>query len=553
MQFYFRVKKSAVFFLYFLFLCFLLLPCFLQAANDELRFRVCLTDKKASEASGFSKYLPPALSDLSLERRQKQGIALDSTDYPICEDYVKTIREKGFLIVARSRWMNSLVVSVNDSCEIDSIKALPFVKSVSLVWVNPKTKLSTPEKSIFKKEQKKTNTSSIVGQAENQIKMLGLEPLHAAGYKGAGKMIAVVDAGFFGVDTIPWFKNVKIIAAKDFVYPPASVYSEHHHGTSVLSTMSAQKDDFYLGTAPEASYCLLRSEDDRTEFPIEEDYWVAAVEFADSIGADIVSCSVAYTNFDLDSMSHTVNQLDGKTVFVSRAAAIAATKGLLIVVSAGNDGNSNWQKIGFPADVDQVLTVGSVQSDLLKSSFSSLGPTADGRIKPDVMAMGTGTSVIDKNGLLTTGSGTSYAAPLVAGMAACIWQALPQLKATELLQYIRECADRFSTPDTLYGFGIPNAQKAWLALNESLSQEKFPKFYCYPNPAKDKLYIADFSTYKKPLLVVMYNFQGIKVMQKMVSEDGLFLDISSMPDSIYLIEFILDGIKKATQTLIIHK
>jgi len=533
------MKKCAV-----LVFALLLLSLSAQAIQDRLRFRVFLTDKETENV---------LLSTASFDRRQRQGIVLDSTDIPISENYLKIINQKGYPVVSHSRWMNTVVISAPDSSCLDSLYALPFVKSIQLVWVNPAIPLSALKKVTAKKEKYQIDSSSIYGKAETQISMLGLDFLHRAGYKGAGKMIAVVDAGFFGVDTMSWFKNLSLVVAKDFIYPPSSVFAGHSHGTSVLSILAAKEAYSFVGAAPEASYCLLRSEDMHSEYPIEEDYWVSAVEFADSIGVDIVSSSLGYTDFDKASLNYTKNQLDGKTAFISRAAAIAATKGMLLVSSAGNEGALPWQKISFPADVEQVLTVGSVDADLTKSYFSSVGPTSDKRIKPDVMALGSGTFIINGSGLLTTGSGTSFSTPLIAGMAACIWDALPQLKATELLQSIRESGSRASQPDSLLGYGVPNAPKIWLSLKESIPQSEFPKFYCYPNPSKEKIYFANCSVLQKPLKVILYSSFGKKIMEKTITGQDAFLDITSIPNSIYLVEFIVDGERKSTQKILINK
>lgn len=537
------MRKSA-----FLYLVLLFLPCLVQANNDVLRFRVFLKDKTMKTLISPI----PALSSASLMRREKQGIVLDSTDYPILDVYLNGIREKGYPIVSQSRWMNTVVVSAPDSTCIPILKSLPFVQSVQLVWVNRSLESSSKSKSTVLTNKFTADSASYYGKAATQIEMLGLESLHQAGFKGSGKTIAVVDAGFSGVDTISWFKEASIIAAKDFIYPPSSVFAGHSHGTTVFSEMATNREYSFVGAAPEASYCLLRSEDPLTEFPIEEDYWAAAVEFADSIGADIVTSSLGYSEFDLPKLSYRKGQLDGKTAFISRAAAIAAQKGLLIVSSAGNNGNLPWKKISFPSDVDQVLTVGSVQSDLTRSSFSSFGPTADQRIKPDVMALGSNAQIIAGDGLLTTGSGTSFSAPLVAGMAACLWQALPDLTATNLLQCIRESGSNALTPDTLYGYGIPNAHKIWLSQKVPFLQADYPTYFCYPNQAMDKLYFVDFSPNQEPMEVILYNLFGRIVLKKTITGNNSFMDISGIPHSIYLVYFLVSGTKKASQKIVIH-
>jgi len=529
-----------------LYLLVFFFTCSVQAINDALRFRVLLTDKK-DESIGTPA---PVVSSKSLTRRENQGIAMDSTDTAISRTYTNAILAKGYTIVSKSRWLNSVVISASDSSCIDTLKTLPFVREVQLVWVNPLSQKTNPVKISRKKDKLRLDTSNYYGKAAVQVEMLGLKPLHDKGYKGAGKTIAVVDAGFFGVDTISWFKNVSMGVSKDFIYPPTSIFAGHTHGTAVLSLMATNEAYSLVGTAPEATYCLFRSEDVRSEFPIEEDYWVEAVEYADSIGADIVTSSLGYTVFDVPELAYGKSKLDGETAFISKGASIASQKGMLIVLSAGNDGSNDWKKIDYPADAEGALTVGSVQSDLSKSGFSSVGPTADGRIKPDVMAMGSNNTIVTGSGILGPGSGTSFSAPLVAGMAASIWSAFPEMKATDLFQFIRESGSRAVTPDTLYGFGIPNAQKIWISLNESFPQSDLPSFYCYPNPVRNNIHFADFSMMSVPVKICIYNAFGEKVLEKTLTGKETMVDVSYFPDSIYFVEFLVSGERKAYQKMI---
>jgi len=526
-----------------------LLSLLAGATNDVLRFRLFLTDKHDISMSPMPYMLSPA----ALERRTRQGIALDSTDLPVFPGYISALKEKGFPVVSQSHWMNSVVVSMADSSGLDTIKTLPFVREVKLVWVNPAVKKSATKKKLVTKNKYITDSVSYYGKAETQVEMLGLDALHTAGFKGSSMTIAIIDAGFIGADTISFFKDVKLKAIRDFIYPPTTIYNGHYHGTAVLSLMASQQPYTIVGTAPEASYCLLRSEDNSSEFPIEEDYWAAAAEFADSIGADIINSSLGYSEFDMPSLSYTKSQLDGKTAFVTRAASMAASKGMLVVISAGNEGAKPWRKISFPSDAPEVLTVGAVQDDLTRGYFSSIGPTADGRIKPDIMAMGVNNTIINGTGVVTFGSGTSYSAPLVAGMAACIWNALPMLKSNELRTKIIESSDRYLTPDTLYGAGVPNAQKLWLTIRNSLDQNKLERFYCYPSPASDKLFLASFLQTQEPVKVVIYNSFGRKVLEKNLYSSSLSVDVSNLPNSIYLVEFIVSGARQATQKILIQR
>lgn len=527
----------------------MLLPLLAVAADDVLRFRLYLTDKPDLTMSP----MPYRLSPASLERRSRQDIALDSTDLPIYPAYLQALRDKGLLIVSQSRWMNTVVVSASDSSVLDVIKTLHFVKESKLVWMNPALKKTAAKKKLQVKNKYATDSISYYGKAESQVEMLGLDALHSAGFKGENRTIAVIDAGFIGADTISSFKNLRLKATQDFIYPPTSIYNGHYHGTAVLSLMASQEPYKIVGTAPEASYCLLRSEDNNSEFPIEEDYWAAAAEFADSIGADIINSSLGYTEFDMSALSYTKSQLDGKTAFVTKVASMAASKGMLVVVSAGNDGARTWHKISFPSDAPEVLTVGAVQADLTRGSFSSMGPTADGRIKPDIMAMGVNNTIINGAGTVTTGSGTSYSAPMVAGMAACLWNALPMLKASELRAKIIESGDRYLAPDSLYGAGVPNAQKMWLTIKNSIDQEKLDRFYCYPTLASDKLNLVSFLQTQEPVKVVLYNAFGRKVLEKTLTGSALTLDVSRLPSSIYLVEFLVSGVRQTIHKIVVQR
>ena len=542
----------------------LLLPCLIQAAGDLMRFRVYLKDKQVAASvrypefglsgqfeSGVNLFMP-VLSHASMLRRQAQAIEPDSTDYPVSENYLTMIRDKGFPIVTQSRWMNTVVVSAQDSSCRDTLLSLPFVKSVQLVWRNPSEKSGAAEKMAATKPKFEADPSNLYGKADVQLNMLNLKTLHDDGYRGANKMIAILDAGFYGADTMSWFKNMALVAAKDFIYPPTSIYLGHAHGTSVLSMLAAKEEYMFVGAAPEAKYCLLRSEDVFSEFPIEEDYWAAAAEFADSIGADIITSSLGYTEFDLPELSYRTEQLDGKTAFITRVAAIAATKGMLVICSAGNDGGKPWKKIGFPADAENVLTVGAVQSNMEIAPFSSIGSTADGRIKPDVMALGGNVYVVNGNGILATSSGTSFSTPVVAGMAACLWEAFPQLKASELEQYIKGSGNRASNPDALYGYGVPNVQKIMFTLSESFPMQKSSDYYCYSNPVKDKLYFAGLSTLEDPVKVSVYNTFGQKLMDRELARSHSFIDVSGLPDSVYLVSFLVPGERQKCQKILIH-
>jgi hypothetical protein len=298
------------------------------------------------------------------------------------------------------------------------------------------------------------------GYAEAQIKMLNGIKLHEEGYRGKGMQVAVIDAGFMNADRMSVFASADITGTHNVVAPGESVYNDEGHGTKAFSCLAANMPGFMTGTAPEASYWLIKSEDARSEYPIEEDYWTAAAEFADSVGVKVISSSLGYFMFDEEALNYDRSLLDGKTAFITRAAEMAAEKGILLFISAGNEGGGDWEKITFPSDAENVFTVGAVTSEKGKSSFSSVGFTADGRVKPDAVALGTGVTVMDCNGNVRSGNGTSFATPVLAGLGICLWQALPWLSNKEIIGLIQRVSSQYKRPDIETGYGIPDMYKA---------------------------------------------------------------------------------------------
>ena len=299
------------------------------------------------------------------------------------------------------------------------------------------------------------------GYATDQIKMHRGDRLHAAGYQGDGLRIAVIDAGFKNVDQIGAFDSLRLEGTRNFVTPSRSVFEEDDHGTKVLSCMAANIEGIMLGTAPNAKYWLLKSEDTRSEYPVEEDYWVAAVEFADSVGVDVISSSLGYFEFDNEQLEYPKTALNGNTTLISRAATMASQRGILLFSSAGNEGNGSWRQITFPADAAQIVTVGAVTSSKKHSIFSSVGFTADQRVKPDVVAMGTSCCIINAEGEVSYADGTSFSTPILAGLAVCLWQALPHLSNIEMIALIQGMGNQYKKPDHELGYGIPDVYKAY--------------------------------------------------------------------------------------------
>ena len=426
--------------------------------GNDYKFRLVLTDKGKSD---FSIANPLTfLSQKAIDRRRKQNIPIDESDLPISRQYLKAISDVGGTIVAQSKWLNTVSVSVQDQFLIDKYKSLPFVKEVILVYVGKRKESSAAPKYVDSPQSGSSGNSStsiIYGSAALNINTVKGEALHQQGFKGAGMDIAVIDAGFLQLKNNPAFSTIHIKGARSFVYENDDPYSIETHGVWVTSCMAVNKPGSYVGTAPEASYWLLRTEDGATEFPIEEDYWTSAIEFADSVGVDLVNSSLSYSDgYSYLTKRYTANDMDGKTALASRAANMAFKKGIFIVNCAGNE--QKW--VGAPADSPGVLTLGSINSNGTQSYFTSWGMTADGRIKPDVMAMGGGASVINTAGTAENRSGTSYASPIMCGLAACLWQAYPALTNSDLLEVIRRSADRAGNPVLPFGYGVADMQKA---------------------------------------------------------------------------------------------
>lgn len=443
-------------------LAFLLsLISFDAGAEEMYRFRVYLKDKGMSD---FSVDKPgDYLSEKAIARRLKRNIAVTESDLPIAPNYIDSLTVAGATPVVQSRWLATVVMESTDSLIAEKLTSLSIVDSVKWVW---KGKVSggangASDITIESRNQKDELLEEPYGYAYDQIKMLNGIKLHEKGYRGKGMSVAVIDAGFQNVDEIGAFKSLDIQGTRNFVTSDESVYVGDDHGTKVLSCMAANTSGLMIGTAPEASYWLIKSEDSRSEFPVEEDYWAAAVEFADSVGVDVISSSLGYFSYDVEGLGYCQAALDGNTALISRMARLASEKGILLFCSAGNEGNGSWEKITFPSDASGILTVGSITSDKKKSVFSSIGFTSDFRVKPDMVALGTGSCVIDPSGNIRYANGTSFATPILAGLGVCLWQALPWLDNYEIIDLLRESSSQYKRPDAELGYGIPDVYKAY--------------------------------------------------------------------------------------------
>lgn len=450
-----------------------ILLLFVDAAycSDIYRYRVYLNDK--GESSYSLERPEEFLSVGAIERRRRQGIALSESDLPISQAYIDSLEARGCKYVVCSRWMSTVVVELKDSSLLDGIASLPMVDSVRLVWKG--SDLATT--CNIKREDRRYEPddeplSSPYGYANKQIAMIKGERLHKMGFKGEGVRIAVIDEGFRNVDMISLFDSINIVDTYNVSSPSSGVYHDGDHGTKVLSCLAANSTGVMLGTAPAAIYWLIKSEDSHSESLVEEDYWAAAVEYADSVGVDVISSSLGYFSFDDSSMNYTHDQLDGKSAFISRVANMASSKGLLVFCSAGNEGDGNWEKITFPADADGIVTVGAVTDRKKRSSFSSIGFSADGRVKPDMVAMGSACCVVDPEGKIRFVNGTSFATPILAGLAVALWQAFPKATNMDIIDAMRRSCSNYKRPDAERGYGVPDMYKAYKILKSHESDER---------------------------------------------------------------------------------
>ena len=439
------------------------------------------------------------LSERALARRKRYKIALDSLDIPVSPYYLAQLHNQGYTILNTSRWLNEALV-LADSVGEAQLKTLPFVKRtqfaerVQSISRQPVPVFTNPPNAAGRTE------SFAYGLATHQTKFGNGDKLHDFGYTGRGVQVAVFDAGFIGAGESPAFDSAyaqnRIHAVRDFTGVDPNLFSQDTHGTFCLSTMAANLPNQFVGSAPQADYYLFRTENSQSESPREENNWVAAAEMADSMGIDLISSSLGYTTFDNSALNYRQGDLNGRNAFISQGATMAARKGILVVTSAGNEGASNWRKISFPADADSILSVGADRPDSSLANFSGRGPTADGRIKPDIVLQGNPAYVVGPTGMPLPSNGTSFSCPTAAGFAACLLQAAPQSNPQQIIGIIKQCASQSAKPDTLMGWGIPDY---FCSLKQAVphlpaTPNSKPTFVLSPNPTAGSLQLNFFTT-----------------------------------------------------------
>lgn len=483
---------------------FLLLFILFFSKDISAQFTKYIIKFKDKTGTPFSINDPSKfLSSKAIQRRLKQHISIDETDLPIVPRYMDSIRSSGNVsILDRSKWLNQVCIETSDHGALAKINSLPFVISSQPAKRLMRTNLITNNKF---NEQVNKITSPLspqppgndysYGYSFNQIHIHEGEFLHNKGFHGEGMLIAVIDAGFYHYETLPAFDSVRlnhqIIETYDFVDNEISVNEDHYHGMMCFSIIAGNIPGQLVGSCPKADFLLYRSEDVSSESPVEEQYWAAAAERADSIGADVITTSLGYNTFDNPVFDYTYSDMNGHTTIIAKAATLAAKKGMIVLAAAGNDGAKSWHFISTPGDADSILTVGAVDSLGTIASFSGYGPSSDGRIKPTVASVGVSTVVSSTTGPIEAGNGTSFATPNLAGLVTCLWQAFPGFTNMEIIEAIKKSSSIYTTPNNRIGYGIPDFQKAF----DDLSKQQHlrnaigilgnKKIKIYPNPFKD--------------------------------------------------------------------
>jgi len=483
------------------------------------------------------------LTQEAIDRKAMHDVAIDVRDVPVTPNYINQIKSaSGITVFAKSKWMNCVYVQGTQG-NIEDLLNLSFVTSVE--WMDkdlnnfpvPDTGGTPNDK--FDLENLNTRIVYNYGDAANQIEMIKGDFLHEQDFTGEGMIIAVLDSGFPNVETNPAFTHIidenRLLGTFDFFSRTNDVTGTGSHGARTFSDIGGIIENDFVGTAPNASFYLFRTEYGPDENPREEAWWVAALERADSLGVDVINTSLGYQDYDNPNYDHSYEDLDGQTTFAARGANIAFAKGMLLITSGGNDGNG-FGTVATPADAPGLLSIGAVNSEGEYVSFSSRGPTVDGRIKPDVMAQGQDAAVVDQDGNVTFNNGTSFSSPILAGTVACLWQSRPEVKNGRIMQVVRASAHLFDNPTDQMGYGIPNFEDAYNALQVLGVEDQMleQNFALYPNPVSDILTIS-FPISSEVADLKIYNVLGVLVYDSSISVNENSVDLSAIRSGMYIV------------------
>jgi serine protease AprX len=536
----------------FAFLLLAFMPASFLSATTGYFFYVQFANKNNTpySLSNPSTYL----SQRAIDRRQTFGISIDSTDLPVNPAYISQIENMGMHVHCASKWMNGATVLLADTTKMSLVRALPFVTKVQYTGMRA---AALP----VSKKMKSETTSFNYGTAATQINQVNGAYLHNAGYTGRNIVVGVLDAGFYNVNVNPAFDSLRLqgrlLGTKDFAEPNSNVYTLDSHGANVLSIMTGNLPGQFLGVAPHASFWLIRTEYAPTEYLVENDFWASGIEFADSVGVDVVNSSLGYTEYDDPSMNFTYADMNGKVSRASRAANMASKKGIIVCNSAGNDGNKAWHYIGAPADADGILAIGAVTSTGVPSYFTSFGPSSDNRVKPDISAMGSSTAFVSISGVPSSGNGTSYSSPVMTGMIACLLQGYTEKNIPHNVEAIRTAlihsGSLFNAPTTQLGYGIPDLEYALkFPIFDSLKEVEAANFELIYNAQERNIHILMFNRQDSAGKTIrLYSATGCLMTAQQLTDAITILPANNLSAGIYLVSISANG-KTETRKIMIH-
>jgi serine protease AprX len=538
---------------------FLILQSQRVSAAPAYAFRVVFKNKNGT--LGFADSLL-FLSQKSLDRRSKMGIALDSSDLPVVPNYITQVMTASAAVKLHnvSKWFNQIVVITYDSSKVNDILALPMVASASLVARYPTGIFKTSEENATSKfpsyntasiEAKKVRgTSAYYGLTFQQIDIMQADELHDKGFRGEGMDIAVFDVNFRFTDTCTAFDTLKLEGRIKDVYNFARdtpyVFSKtipNDHGMNVLSCMAGYLPGTFVGSAPKANYHLYITEDYLSEQPIEEDNWLSAAERCDSLGVYLINSSLGYNKYDAPHASYTYASLNGTTSLIANAANMAVSKGIFVVNAQGNEGANPWHYLITPADADSVYSVGSVDGSGAWAS-SGYGPTFDQRIKPNGVVMGKAVMLISGTCSPNAANGSSFAAPTLCGAAACLWQSFPNISAFQLRRIIEMSSDRYASPNNTHGYGIPNfALASDLITGHADVINVDYTFSLYPNPCAGSFTVRSFDTNIQNCRYSILDIFGRRLYTSPVLLNGNFTshELQQYPVGTYIVQILTNN------------
>ncbi len=546
------------------------------SGNTYAQFTKYIVRFKDKAGTSFTINNPSQfLSAKAIARRTRQHIAIDETDLPITPAYIDSVRLTGNVIILdKSKWLNQVCIQTSDVAALAKINSFPFVIN-SQPLMQPVSILRTGNNKFTEQLNSITTLQSVsnvtdfynYGNSFSQIHIHEGEYLHDKGFRGEGMLIAILDAGFYHYLSLPAFDSVRnnnqVIETYDYVANETSVDEDFPHGMECFSIIGGNIPGQLVGSSPKANFYLYRTEDVSSESPVEEQYWAAAAERADSIGVDVISTSLGYTQFDNPVFNHTYADLNGNTTIIANAADFAAKKGMIVVVAAGNEGNNAWHFIATPADADSVLTVGAVNSSGVVGNFSSYGPSSNGQVKPTVASVGVGTALSSPSGTIISGNGTSFATPNMAGLVTCLWQAFPDFTNMEIIQAVIKSSSIYNSPDDRIGYGIPNFHKAFDDLNQQRALKNINNILgtswikIFPNPFSDNFSVAIKPKNTATAIFNLYDASGRLHFSKQVSLQAnqnqviKFENFQPLQRGIYTLKFS-DEVSKQSFKLVVQ-